>query len=79
MLADLRATWRLLSSGLKILTIKAVCMKPFAAKVCVLSCSIFVVLPCLAQANPWNGSWKMDPGSQKYDGPSFTMATDAEG
>lgn len=42
-------------------------------------CSICFALPCLAQANPWNGSWKIDPSSVKYDGPTFTVATDADG
>jgi len=34
---------------------------------------------CVAQANPWNGSWKAEPSSYKYDGPTFSVATDAEG
>lgn len=42
-------------------------------------CSVFLALPCLAQANQWNGSWKIDPATVKYDGPSFSFATDAEG
>lgn len=36
-------------------------------------------LPCVAQSNPWNGSWKADPASLKYEGPSFSVATDAGG
>lgn len=38
-----------------------------------------MTLPCIAQANPWNGSWKIDPSTVKYDGPTFTLTTDAEG
>jgi hypothetical protein len=38
-----------------------------------------MILPCIAQANPWNGSWKIDPSTMKYDGPSFTVTTDAAG
>jgi hypothetical protein len=36
-------------------------------------------LPCVAQVNPWNGSWKLDPASLKYEGPTFSVKTDAEG
>lgn len=54
-------------------------MKRFAASVCVFACSVFAALPCFAQANPWNGSWKIDPSTMKYDGPTFTVATDAAG
>jgi len=34
---------------------------------------------CVAQANPWDGSWKMDMSSIKYEGPTFSIATDADG
>jgi hypothetical protein len=34
---------------------------------------------CLAQSNPWNGSWKLDYSSLKYDGGTFSVATDADG
>jgi hypothetical protein len=34
---------------------------------------------CIAQANPWNGSWKLDPSSLTYAGATFSVATDAEG
>lgn len=39
------------------------------------------LVPCalLAQANPWNGQWKADPASLKYQGATFTMATNADG
>jgi hypothetical protein len=33
----------------------------------------------MAQANQWNGSWKIDPGTMKYDGPTMSIATDAGG
>ena len=54
-------------------------MKRIGMSVCVFACPFFAVLPCLAQANPWNGSWKMDPSTMKYEGPTFTVATDAQG
>ena len=34
---------------------------------------------CIAQANPWNGSWKADPSSYKFDGATLSVATDADG
>jgi len=34
---------------------------------------------CFAQVNPWNGDWKVDPSTIKYDLPAFTIATDADG
>jgi len=43
------------------------------------SAVVCFAVPCLAQANPWNGSWKIDPATVKYDGPSFSVATDADG
>ncbi len=54
-------------------------MKRSKMSVCALACSIGFALPCLAQANPLNGSWKVDPGTMKYDGPTYSVATDAEG
>jgi hypothetical protein len=44
-----------------------------------LVCSICFALPCFAQANQWNASWKIDPTTVKYDGPTMSIATDAEG
>jgi hypothetical protein len=32
-----------------------------------------------AQANPWNGQWKADPGSLKYMGPEYKVTTNASG
>ena len=43
------------------------------------ACSILFVLPCMAQSSPFNGSWKIDPGTMKYDGPTFTVTTSADG
>ncbi|HTV08141.1 MAG TPA: hypothetical protein VMD97_03750 [Candidatus Aquilonibacter sp.] len=43
------------------------------------ACSVGFALPCLAQANPWNGSWKIDPSTVKFDGPTFSIAMDNEG
>jgi hypothetical protein len=33
----------------------------------------------IAQSNPWNGSWKLDPSSLKYEGSTFSVATDSDG
>jgi hypothetical protein len=54
-------------------------MKRIGMSVCVFVCPLFAVLPCLAQANSWNGSWKIDPSTVKFDGPTFTLSTDAQG
>jgi len=54
-------------------------MKRFCMSVCALTCFAALALPCMAQANPWNGSWKIDPATVKYDGPTFSVATDAHG
>lgn len=43
------------------------------------ACSICFAIPCLAQANPWNGSWKIDPSTVKFEGPTFSVATDNDG
>lgn len=40
---------------------------------------IALVLPCAAQQNPWNGSWKLDRSTLKYDGPTVSVAADADG
>lgn len=54
-------------------------MKCTGVSICILACSVGVALPCLAQANPWNGSWKIDPATMKFDGATFSVKTDAEG
>jgi hypothetical protein len=33
----------------------------------------------IAQDNPWNGTWKVDESSLKYEGPTFKVASDADG
>lgn len=51
--------------------------------VCALASLAALALPALAQStspsNAWNGSWKLDRSSLKYDGPTFSVTTDAEG
>lgn len=54
-------------------------MKGSHRSVCALACSICFALPCLAQANQFNGSWKAEPGSLKYDGPTYSVQTAADG
>ena len=36
-------------------------------------------LPCVAQDNPWNGSWKVDPAASHFEGVVYTFTTDANG
>jgi hypothetical protein len=54
-------------------------MKRSTMSVCTLVCLVVLNLPCVAQVNPWNGSWKLDPASVKYVGPTYSVQTDAEG
>jgi hypothetical protein len=54
-------------------------MKRSSMSVCALMCFAVLNLPCIAQDNPWNGSWKLDPASVKYVGPTYSVKTDAEG
>ena len=48
-------------------------------------CLVALTLTCAcaaqenSQANQWNGSWKADPSSMKFDGPTVTIATTANG
>lgn len=46
---------------------------------CAVLCLIAASQPCMSQTSAWNGSWKADPSSLKYDGPSFSVATDSSG
>jgi hypothetical protein len=46
---------------------------------CTLVSLMALTLPCMAQDNPWNGSWKVDHDSLKYDGPTASIAVDADG
>jgi hypothetical protein len=59
-------------------------MKRSGISLCALACFTALALHCAAQdsnssTNPWNGSWKMDPASLKYDGPTVSVTTDATG
>jgi hypothetical protein len=59
-------------------------MKRYGMSVCALACFTALTLPCVAQdsnpqSNPWNGSWKIDRSTLKYDGPTVSIATDADG
>lgn len=54
-------------------------MKRYGMSVCALASFVALTLPCVAQDNPWNGSWKVDRSTMKYDGPTFSVATDADG
>jgi hypothetical protein len=54
-------------------------MKRYGICVGSLACFLSLTLPCIAQDNPWNGSWKMDRSTLKYDGPTVSIATDADG
>jgi hypothetical protein len=58
---------------------EVIVMKRFCVSVCSLICLVALSRSCVAQANPWDGSWKMDPSSMKYTGPTFSVATDATG
>lgn len=35
--------------------------------------------PSAAQSNPFNGSWKEEPSTFQYTGPTYSVATDAQG
>jgi len=54
-------------------------MKRFCVSFFSLVCLVALNQSCVAQANPWDGSWKADPSSLKYSGPTFSVATDADG
>jgi hypothetical protein len=42
-------------------------------------CFLAMGQTCVAQSNPWNGSWKLDPSSFKFEGSTFSVATDPTG
>ncbi len=46
---------------------------------CALATFAAFALPCVAQQNPWNGSWKLDRSTLKYDGPTVSVAADDSG
>jgi hypothetical protein len=54
-------------------------MKRLCVSVCAVMCLLALSRTCIAQSNPWNGSWKLDPSSVKYEGATFSVATDAGG
>jgi hypothetical protein len=54
-------------------------MKRIGIGVTAVMCLLALNQSCMAQANPWNGSWKAEPSTYKYDGPTFSVATDADG
>lgn len=54
-------------------------MKRYGISVCTLASFMVLTLPCMAQDNPWNGSWKMDRSTLQYDGPTVSIATEAGG
>jgi hypothetical protein len=65
--------------GPKFLFRGKIMMKRYGMSVCALASFVALTLPCIAQDNPWNGSWKIDRSSLKYDGPTASIATDADG
>jgi hypothetical protein len=62
-------------------------MNRYGLSICALASLVALSLPCAAQdntqSNPsnnaWNGSWKIDRSTLQYDGPSVSIATDADG
>ena len=54
-------------------------MKRLCVWVCAFVCLLASVRTTKAQSNPWNGTWKLDPSSLKYEGATFSVATDADG
>jgi translation initiation factor IF-1 len=54
-------------------------MKRLGMSVCALVFLATLNHSCIAQDNPWNGSWKIDASTIKYDGPTFTVATEPDG
>jgi hypothetical protein len=53
--------------------------KQYGISVCALVSFVALALPGVAQQNPWNGSWKLDRSTLKYDGPTVSVATDDNG
>jgi hypothetical protein len=54
-------------------------MKRFCVSVCAVMCLLALSRTCVAQSNPWSGSWKLDTSSLKFEGATFSVATDADG
>ncbi|MGB7267644.1 MAG: hypothetical protein WBC92_19155 [Terracidiphilus sp.] len=53
-------------------------MKRLCVSVCAVMCFLAMNRACLAQSNPWNGSWKLDPSSLNYSGATFSVAADGD-
>jgi hypothetical protein len=54
-------------------------MTRFGTCICAFACFLPLTVPSLGQENPWNGSWKMDRSSLKYDGPTVSVLTEPDG
>jgi hypothetical protein len=54
-------------------------MKRIGVSICAAMFVAAIGSSCVAQDNPWNGSWKIDAATMKYDGPTISVATDADG
>jgi hypothetical protein len=54
-------------------------MKRIGMSVCALVLFAVANLHSVAQENPWNGNWKIDESSFKYEGPTFKLATSPDG
>jgi hypothetical protein len=54
-------------------------MKRYGTCICVFTCFLSLTVPSMGQESPWNGSWKMDRSTLKYDGPTMSVLTDADG
>lgn len=52
-------------------------MKRLCVAVCAVMCFLALGPACVAQSNPFNGSWKLDASSFKFEGSTFSVATDA--
>ena len=54
-------------------------MKRLCVNFCAVMCLLALGRMGMAQTNPWNGSWKLDPTTLKYDGATYSVTTDADG
>jgi len=54
-------------------------MKRLCVYACAAMCVLALCRTCTAQSNPWNGSWKLDPSSLKFEGSTFSVAIDTDG
>lgn len=54
-------------------------MKRLSKSVCPVLFLYALPCACIAQANSFNGSWKIEPGTLKYTGPTMSVAIDADG